>query len=614
MPTPFPADWQALLQHEPFTAMTADQLAQLAGQARRQHYPRGASLTSPQAGPASQLFIVLEGQVLAEDIYSGQAFALLGQGEMFPLGALLAQRPVTNHYRADSDCMVLQLPQAAFVTLCQQSAAFQLFCTQRLANLLSRARQLHPAALGGQGLSLHTPLAAVIQRPAVCCRPETTLRPLLQLMQQEGVGSVVITSPEQRLLGLFTLRDLLDAHLAGHGDDTPVQQLMRQPACLLPPSALASEAMLALAQSGERHVMVCEGMTLVGIVSEHDLYRLSRLDMKEMLQRLSRCDSTAALSGVAATFRRQVLALFQQGMDANATTRLLSLFNDQLLTRLCQLHLSGAGLEEVEICWLQLGSSGRQENTLTSDQDSALVFRCNDALRQQQLAQHLPAIAQRIGSALSACGIPLCRNGLMAGNPSHCLSYADWSDTVIQQLQSAPQDAGHIGLYLDLRPAWGQHKLGLELAGQLRQAASQPAVLSALSRSARRYQPPLGWSGRLQTDQDEQLDLKAAVDFFVDAARILALHAGSAASRTSERFAAAASLPGLSTSACQSFADSAQFLQELRLRHQLACQEAAARLDNMIRPAELGALDARILKETLRQARKLQAWLAQYIP
>ena len=83
-----------------------------------------------------QLFIVLEGQVLAEDIYSGQAFALLGQGEMFPLGALLAQRPVTNHYRADSDCMVLQLPLTAFVTLCQQSAAFQLFCTQRLANLL----------------------------------------------------------------------------------------------------------------------------------------------------------------------------------------------------------------------------------------------------------------------------------------------------------------------------------------------------------------------------------------------------------------------------------------------------------------------------------------------
>jgi CBS domain-containing protein len=89
--------------------------------------------------------------------------------------------------------------------------------------------------------------------------------------------------------------------------------------------------MLALVQSGERHVMVCEGSTLVGIVSEHDLYRLSRLDMKEMLQRLSRCDSTAALAGVAATFRRQVVALFKQGMDADACTRLLSLFNDQLL-------------------------------------------------------------------------------------------------------------------------------------------------------------------------------------------------------------------------------------------------------------------------------------------
>lgn len=613
-PTPFPADWQPLLVHEPFAVMTAEQLQLLTRYGKRQHYPRGSSLLNPQAGLATQLFIVLEGQVLAEDIYSGQPFAMLSQGEMFPLGALLAQRPVTNHYRADSDCMVLLLPHAAFLELCRASSAFQQFCTQRLANLLSRARQQHPAALGGQGLSLHTPLSAVIQRPPVTCRPDTALRPLLELMQDQGVGSVVITSPEQRLLGLFTLRDLLSAHLAGRPDNIPVQQLMRQPSCILPPTALASEAMLALVQSGERHVMVCEGSTLVGIVSEHDLYRLSRLDMKEMLQRLSRCDSTAALSGVAATFRRQVVALFRQGMDADASTRLLSLFNDQLLTRLCQLHLAEAGLDDVEICWLQFGSSGRQENTLSSDQDSGIVFHSSKPLLQHQLALQLPAIAQGICSALSACGLPLCRNGVMAGNPSHCLSLDDWSDTFISQLMQSDDTAGHIGLYLDLRPVWGNTALGLELASRLRQRAADRQVLQALSRNARRYQAPLGWSGRLQTDENDKLDLKAALDFFVDAARIMALMAGCAAGRTSERFAAASQLPGLDSSDCQSFTDSARFLQDLRLRHQLACQDNAAGLDSLIDPRQLSTLDARILKETLRQARKLQAWLGRQLP
>jgi len=611
MPTPMPTDWQHLFQHEPFAAMDQAQLALLQQHGRRQHYKRGSILTGPEIGQASQLFILLDGQVQAEDMYGGQPFALLGQGEMFPLGALLSQRPATNRYRAESDCLLLQLPQTVFAELCRQSPPFQLFCTQRLANLLSRARQLHPAALGSQGLSLHTPLSAVIQRPPVSCRPETPLRPLLQLMQQENVGSVVITSPEQRLLGLFTLRDLLKAHLEGHADDTPVEQLMRQPSCILPPSALASAAMLALAQSGERHVMVCEGLSLIGIVSEHDLYRLSRLDMKEMLQRLSRCDSTEALAVLATTFRRQVLAQFSQGMEANALTRLLTLFNDQLLARLCQLHLTQAGLEQVEICWLQFGSSGRQENTLNSDQDSGLVFRSQDPRQHRELAQQLPAIAQRICAALSACGIPLCRNGIMAANPSHCLPLEEWTDSLL----TAPiKQAGHLGLYLDMRPAWGQHGLGLELAARLQQHARQPDVLSALSRQARRYQPPLGWTGRVLADQNAQLDLKAAVDLFVDGARILALQAGSAASRTSERFAAAAGLPELSASDCQSFADSAQFLQELRLRHQLSSQEKGRRLDNLIEPAALGMLDARILKETLRQGRKLQSWLARHLP
>jgi signal-transduction protein with cAMP-binding, CBS, and nucleotidyltransferase domain len=63
----------------------------------------------------------------------------------------------------------------------------------------------------------------------------------------------------------------------------------------------------------------------------------------------------------------------------------------------------------------------------------------------------------------------LCRNGVMAGNPSHCLSLDDWSDTFISQLMQSDDTAGHIGLYLDLRPVWGNTALGLELASRLRQ-------------------------------------------------------------------------------------------------------------------------------------------------
>jgi CBS domain-containing protein len=89
---------------------------------------------------------------------------MLGQGEMFPLGALLAQRPVSNHYRADSDCMVLQLPRAAFVALCAASTCIPAVLHPASGQPAVPCQTAAPSALGGQGLSLHTPLSAVIQR------------------------------------------------------------------------------------------------------------------------------------------------------------------------------------------------------------------------------------------------------------------------------------------------------------------------------------------------------------------------------------------------------------------------------------------------------------------
>ncbi len=615
MPTRSTPVWPELLRHEPFAQMSSEHQDRLLANARRLHYRRGDTVLSPAQGPAERLLIVLSGQVSAEDMQTGETFVELLPGEMFPLGALTSRRAVTNHYRAVGDLSLLHVPEADFHAVLADSAPFQQFCAQRLAHLLSRSRQQPPPGLAGQGMSLHTPLSGIIRRPTVTCRPDAPLRQVLAVMQQENIGSTVITSPEQRLLGIFTLRDLLAAHLKHVDDNTPVDRLMRKPASILPPDALASEAILLLAQTGERHVMVCDGPHLVGLVTEHDLYRLSRLDLKELLVRLAQCDSTAALAGVATTFRRQALQLFRQGMEADAATRLFSLFNDQLVQRLCQLHIADAGLgDDVSLTWLQFGSHGRQEPTLTADQDNGLLFSARDPLRQQEIGQRLPALGQAVCSALSVCGIPLCRNGIMAGNPTHCLSAEDWQDTFLNNLMADPASAGHIGLYLDMRAGWGDRAPASALADTLhRHASANPMVMKALLASALRQVPPLSWSGRLLADDDSRLDLKPAAQIFVDGARLMALMTGSRASRSADRFSDAASLPGMGEGDARAYADSLQFLQSLRLRHQQGSLEAGLPLDNLLPLEQLSPLDYRILKETLRQGRKLQQWLARHV-
>lgn len=606
------AVWQKLQRQEPFASMQQEHLAYLIDNSTARHFDEGDILFTPDKGVVRQLSILLTGSVVAEDIYTHDPFATLGQGEMFPLGALLSKRAVTNFYRAQTPGSLAILAEQAFEYLLEQSEPFKNFCTHRLATLLSKAREHSVTSLPNQSLSLHTPLAALIRRPPVTCRPDTTLRQLLEQMSRENVGSVVVTTDDSRPLGVFTLRDLLAANLNQVADTTPARLIMRTPQTTLPSSALATEAILALASHGERHVLVCNGQTLIGIVSEHDLYRLSRLDLKELMGRLDHTDNTDTLSGIATAFRRHALQLFIQGMDADAVTRMLSLFNDRLVSRLCEIHLAPALSAGMEVCWMQLGSEARQEPTLITDQNNGLLFIPPEGEPVDPLRQHLLSATQRISTALSACGIPRCPANRMASHGSHCLSLEEWQNRLNTILSGQQQQDNPVGIYLDTRPLWGNIMKGLEFGTALQQQISRSkSLLGLLGKEALSHQAPLNWRGKIIADHDDLLDLKKTSTIFVDGARILALAGNQPLVRTAERLKNATSQPGLNISDCQAWADSFEFIQGLRLKHQLNCLENGRPINSLINPEKLNPLDNRILKETLRQARKLQQWLAR---
>ncbi len=608
-----------LRQFAPFDQMESEHVLWLAQHATLAYFAKGEALLSPEQNDPVAFFIIKQGVVQGEQITSqtpdAPAWLELSEGECFPLGALLANRPVTSVYRAGSDVFCYLVSAADFLHLTQSSAAFYDFCTRRIANLLEQSQHLIQAGYSkasAEQQSMSSTLAAVIRREPVTCSPDDAIRQALQAMQDHGVGAMVAV--ENGLpKGILTLHDVLGrVVLAGADLDQPVIGIMSTNLTTLPPHAPAHEAALAMAKQGIRHVLVTDHGKLIGVVSEKDLFNLQRVGLSRISNAIRHAATLDLLKQCAQDIQQLARNMLAQGVAAEQLTQIITTLNDLLTTRIIELELAANPIDDIEFCWLALGSEGRFEQTLNTDQDNGIIFAPKAGQNPAALREVLLPFAKRINDALDACGFPLCNGFVMASNPKWCLSLEEWQATFDNWIyHGAPMDLLHSTIFFDFRPLYGADHLGTALREWLQQAAPKNSrFLHQLAVNALRNRPPLGMVRDFVTGDDHTVDLKLnGITPFVDAARIFSLAVGGAQTNTVERLREIAAPLHIQKQDIDAYCDAFLFIQLLRLRLHHEQNEAGKPLTNRVDPDTLNTLDRRILKEVFRQARKLQTKL-----
>jgi CBS domain-containing protein len=578
-----------------------------------------------------RLFIVQKGVVngAEADAQVGLGWALtLSAGECFPMGALLAKRPTRLDYVAATDTFCYQLPATDFEHLLDLSRPFREFATRRLASLVEQSRrsvQKQYTSRISDVSSLGNPLRSIIRRAPVTVSPDTPVRAVLERMKALRIGSVLVSDDDGRPLGIFTERDVLDRiALGGLPQDAPISQAMTPSPFALPGHAFIFEAAQAMARHGFRHVLVMEEGRLLGVVSERDLFELQRLSPGEVAKAIQKAETVESLAHAALEVRRIATALLAQGLAAEQLTQLVTALNDALTSRALDLSAARTPPPDVPWCWIGLGSEGRKEQTLATDQDNALVFLPPPGADVEVLRAAFLAFAHRTNGALDACGFPLCAGDIMARNPRWCLTLEEWKALFDDWIRNGSPEALMNGaIFFDFRPLHGTAALAEQLRAWLnQQVARQPKFLYQMARNALQIRPPLRLLRDFVTDDDEfpgTIDLKKFGSRpFVDAARIFSLSHGVSVTGTAERIRLAGPKMHMHGEETEAIVAGFHFIQLLRLRN----QEAGADLDpagsrtlpleprahhpNRVDPSELNDLDRRILREALRQARKLQ--------
>ncbi len=465
--------------------------------------------------------------------------------------------------------------------------------------------------------TLHSQLAAMIRRKPITVTPDSTLREAVLLMSEHRIGSIIVVEPESnRPIGIFTLRDLLHRVAARQYDlDQMVMSVMSGSGLLmLNWRATVYQAALIMARNGVHHVIVVDATDrLVGLVSQEDIYELQSGGGKAISGAIRGAQDLEGLIGAADDIRRLAERMLAEGGAAEPLTQLISSLNDHLCGRLIELTQREFDLPDVKWAWLAFGSEGRFEQTLSSDQDNGLVFAA-PAHQAEAVRQALLPFAAEVNKRLDTLGFPLCKGNVMASNPELCLSLDEWHQRYASWLRcTTPQALLNATIYFDFRPLFGEEALAAELSEWLRKNIPGATLfLRFMAENALTTQPPLGFLSDFSFDGSKDfprtIDLKASgTRLFVDAARILALANGIGETSTPERLRAAAAKGKIGRDDVAALIDGFFFLQQLRLRQQQSGTPQG--LANRVDPAALNELDRFVLKETFKQAKKLQSRL-----
>lgn len=587
-----PPDARSFLRGTPpFDALSPEAFEEAVAALGSARFATGTRILAAGGAPSDALYVVGRGLVRLER--DGVTSELLEEGDFFGYSVLTGK--VLADVVVDEDLLAYRIPEAVFRRLLAE-APFARFFTQGLAERLRH--RSHLGAEPGLAAEVVVPVGSLVERPVVVAPAGATIHEVARLMRDERVSSVLLlTEPP----AIVTDRDLRNRVLAaGLGPATPARDVASRPLRTVPHATPVHGAWQAMIEHGIHHLPLERDGGIVGVVTATDLLRHHSRGPVLAFRRVERMRGREELARHGAELARMVGSLAQSGLPTSRIARLVSHLNDALFRRILAWAEADLGPPPCAYAFLVLGSEGRHEQTLLTDQDNALAW----ADGPPEAPRYFEALAEKAVADLLAAGFPPCPGGYMATRWKGPLS--EWRERFASWIGVPRAEAIlSAGIFFDHRRVGGALDLS-PLAEVVARARGNAPFLSHLARAAVGFRPPIGAFRRLKTD-DGELDLKkGGLAPIQGLARLWALDAGAGATNTLERLEAASAAGLVDRERADDLSEAFLFLCGLRLRAQLAALAKGGAAGNRVSLDALSASERRHLKDAFLAVRDAQ--------
>jgi CBS domain-containing protein len=574
----------------PFDCLTSEQQQWVRDSVDIAYFPAGATLIAPGDAPPC-LFVLIKGHVQQTD--QGEVLAVFGPDQSFD-GRSLVSAHASHLFTAAEEVIAYQVPRDVLLRLISLNSVFGALLlsdiSKKMKALDERRSQRETHAL------MMTSLEQAFVRPARFVEETLDVYQVTALLEQEHLTHVLVKR-ENGEVGIFTSTDVRRALLSNQNPhQLPVGQLTTWALIEASHRASVFEALILMIRHGVHRVVVKRDGQIIGVMEQLDLLSFISNHSHLIWAQVQKASTLEELKEACANIHRLIALLSESQVRVGMIARLVQELNTKVYTRLWHMIAPDDLIQNSAV--IVMGSEGRGEQILRTDQDNGLIirdgFHCPD----------LEKITGQFNDALYDFGFPPCKGGIMMRNPLWCQSLKEFKETV-RQWVFHPNAETHmrLAIFSDAQTVCGEHAFLQELKEYFyRSLQDSPTFFAHFARAADSFAEQNSWWSRLIGGGDaNEIDIKKLGIFpIVHGIRSLALEKRLESTSTEERIDTLVQRGVLREDNGTDLKETLAFLMEIRLKQGLQQLALGQRPDNIVRISGLSTLERDLLRDSLQ--------------
>jgi CBS domain-containing protein len=602
-----------LKEFPPFEALTKDDLIKVSASVEVIHLEENETLFAIDDEVSDCFYVVKDGAV---GLYRSEGVLVdeCDEGDIFGLRALLRQGKYLLEATALEESIIYSISSQSWESYIAINQKASTFVMTSLASNSTNHKTPKESSHLIQNKAFEQLQTAEYSKNPITTSINTSIREAATIMTDKKVGSIVITE-NLKPIGIITDKDLRTKVATGHTSiESDVTQIMSSPVLTFPENITVAEAQLAMLRHKITHLCITKDGTsksrLTGILSEHDIIVLREMTAASLVKEVKRSRTTEELRIIRVKAENLLEKNLQQNIPIEYLGKLLSAINDSICTKIISNTLETVDTPPCKFAWLSIGSQGRREQLLMTDQDNALVFEDVASTDLEKTRSYFLKLSALINKNLAEVGFEFCPAEMMASNPKWCQSLSEWTATFNNWITQPNQEKLMLcTIFFDFELVYGNQQLVNVLGESIFEAVdSYDIFLNYLGRDALQNPAPLSFFRQFLVEESgkhkDQFDIKArAIMPLVDAARLLILsHNVSGVNNTLERYNKLTELEPQNQEIYQFCAESFKNLLRFRTQQGLLNKDSG----RFITIQELDKLERLKLKRSFKAIKQIQ--------
>ena len=547
-----------LQSYPPFNEIKIKELQILAQQVQIIYKVKDELIFTENEKAHDYFYIVHKGAVSLSKTANGDFVDLCDEGDIFGLRPLMANENYKMEAKAYEESIIYAIPIAEFRPFTKNHEGVANFLMESFASntrnpysigkkgKLFQEGQEGPIPQNNDYLDLQT---INYSKKLISSTSGTTIKKVATLMTQKKIGAMLILK-DKLPIGIITDKDLRNKIATGEFSiSAKAIDIMSSPVITYPKKMTLAQAQMAMMKSGISHLCITEDGTpnteAVGIISKHDIMLELGNNPAVLMKAIKRSNKFKKIK----TIRRGIMSLLQgylrQNIPLTLTSKIISELNDACIKQVIAISLEKMDAPPpVSFSWLAMGSQGRSEQLLHTDQDNALVFEDVSQEELEATQSYFLDLAKKVTQGLQSIGYEYCPADMMASNPDWCMSLSQWKERTLNWITNPGKDEVLLSsIFFDFNISYGNRELVDELTEHIFSITQKyPIFFVHLASGALQNPSPSGFFRSFLVEENgahkDFFDLKRrALMPLVDGARVLVLSSQvKSINNTAERF------------------------------------------------------------------------------